>query len=98
MNPRNTETTSPRAARAADLKNGSETTVDTNGGLTSEQLARWAQLVADGQEAFPDEHSSLQRQQMLEQVRTRRRARLVNYICQQVARDIHRGAAAQHGG
>ena len=66
--------------------------------LTDEQLQRWAGLVADGSEPFPEGLEPRQHQQMLRQVRELRRRRLVQFIAGRVAAELHTRTGDQHGG
>jgi hypothetical protein len=56
--------------------------------LTPDQISRWAELVAEGQEPMPGGLAPAAAEQMLQQVRRLRRARLVCYVARQLARDI----------
>jgi hypothetical protein len=56
--------------------------------LNADQVRRWARLVADGTEAFPQGLGARQERPMLDEVRRLRRARLVRFIAGQVARDF----------
>ena len=64
--------------------------------LTPEQLARLAELVADGETDLPDDLATEQLEQLIELVRRRRRARLVRFIARQIAADIRRGAGEKN--
>jgi hypothetical protein len=69
--------------------------------LTEDQIERWAQLTAAGQDAFPPGLSASQERTMLEQVRLLRRRRLVRFITRRIAQDIfdsRAGSASEHGG
>src|SRR5688500_2735811 len=56
--------------------------------LTADQARRWARLVADGVEPFPQGLGAGQERAMLDEVRRFRRTRLVRFIAAQVARDV----------
>jgi hypothetical protein len=56
--------------------------------LTADQVRRWARLVADGAESFPQGLGPGQERAMLDEVRRLRRTRLVRLIAGQVARDF----------
>src|SRR5688500_13404585 len=56
--------------------------------LTADQVLRWARLVADGAEPFPQGLGARQERVMLDEVRRLRRTRLVRFIAGQVARDF----------
>jgi hypothetical protein len=62
------------------------------GGLTAEQVERWAALIADGRVTVPDELPSPDRERLLAAVRERLRVRLVRHIARVIALDL-RGAA-----
>jgi hypothetical protein len=66
--------------------------------LNPDQIARWARLIAEGQEPFPTGLCPAQEEQMLQQVRRLRRARLVSYIARQLAGDIAGEHGGRHGG
>lgn len=58
--------------------------------LTSQQLDRWADLVAAGESPFPSGLADQDERQLVELVRRRRRARLVQFIARVIAREIWR--------
>jgi hypothetical protein len=60
--------------------------------LTDEQVNRWADLIADGRDAFPDDLSGVDRDRLLVSVRHRLRRRLVQFIARAVAAQLHRAA------
>ncbi len=62
----------------------------TSGALTAEQLARWAELVANGETPFPKGLTRDQGHRLLELVCQRRRARLVQFIARAIAQEIWR--------
>ncbi len=57
---------------------------------SAEHLFRLAELVASGELVLPVDLPSDQLDQLVRQVRTRRRRRLVRYIARAIATDIHR--------
>jgi len=59
-------------------------------GLTAEQLARWAELIAGGEAHFPGSLGRDQQRHLLELVRQRRRSRLVQFIARAIAQEIWR--------
>lgn len=66
--------------------------------LTNEMLARWADAVANGDAPFPSGLSDEDQERLLEHVRRRRRARLVQFVARAIAQDILRSRGQQHGG
>ena len=81
-----------------DLQTSSPSSCAPAADLNREQIEAWAQLVADGRDSFPVGLHPRQEEEMLQQVRRLRRSRLVHFIARQVAIDIHRDTAGQHGG
>jgi hypothetical protein len=71
---------------------------DAQHDLSPEQIARWAKLIADGQEPFPTGLRPEQEEQMLRRVRRLRRASLVRFIARQIAGDIAAEIGGRHGG
>lgn len=63
-----------------------------SGPLTSDQLDRWTDVIADGECGLPRGLNQAQEQQLRELVRRRLRQRLVQFIARQIARDIQREA------
>jgi UDP:flavonoid glycosyltransferase YjiC (YdhE family) len=68
-----------------------------SGPLTPDQLARWAEVIADGECGLPRGLNKAQEQQLRDLVRRRLRQRLVQFIARQIARDIQRTAGSQKG-
>ena len=62
----------------------------TNGLLVPDELNRWADLVANTEVAFPEGLTAVDRARLLEDVRRRRRSRLVQFIARAIAQDILR--------
>lgn len=60
--------------------------------LTPEQLARWAELVARDEAEPPPGLAQAQEEQLRQQVRRLRRARLVQFVARQIALDISRNS------
>lgn len=78
---------------------GSADSQDTQGGgprsaannhLLPEELKRWAELVANAEVAFPDDLNASDRARLLDEVRSRRRSRLIHFIARAIAQDILR--------
>jgi hypothetical protein len=63
---------------------------DENGPLTPQQLARLAELVADGRAALPPGLPAEQLPELIRDVQRRRRDRLLQFIARAIARDLHR--------
>ena len=63
-----------------------------------EELKRWADLVANAEVAFPENLTAEGRAQLVEQVRRRRRFRLVQYIARAIAMDIAHEREPKQGG
>jgi hypothetical protein len=63
---------------------------DENRPPTPQQLARLAELVADGKAALPRGLPSAQLQELIRQVQRRRRDRLIQFIGRAIARDLRR--------
>lgn len=59
------------------------------GGLSGDQVARWADLIADGRGDLSDDLSSEDRQRLLAAVRQRLRDRLVRLIARAIAWRLH---------
>lgn len=53
--------------------------------LTAEQVARWADVIAEGRDDFPEDLSSPSRVLLLAAVRERLRRRLVRHIARAIA-------------
>jgi hypothetical protein len=64
--------------------------------LTPEQVCRWAELIASGEGAFPDDPPSDDHQRLAAEVRRLLRARLLAFIAGAIARDINDGDSG-HG-
>jgi hypothetical protein len=60
--------------------------------LTEEQVSRWADLIAEGQDAFPDKLPAADSNRLAAAVRKRLRNRLVRFIARAIAAEIHRKA------
>lgn len=60
------------------------------GGLSDDQVARWADLIADGRGDLPDDLSPEDRQRLLAAVRQRLRDRLVRLIARAIAWRLRR--------
>lgn len=82
----------PAAPRATPVAPGGQPP-ESSGGLTAEQLARLADLVATDQAPFPAGLTAGQERRLADEVRRRRRARLLRLVARCVAQDIH-GARA----
>jgi hypothetical protein len=63
---------------------------DTANPLTADQLNRWATLIADGRDSFPNELSAEDREYLTAEVRRLLRERLLSLIARAIARDIFR--------
>jgi hypothetical protein len=61
--------------------------------LKDDQVARWAELIADGRDTFPDGLPSPQRERLLAAVRQRLRGRLVRLIARAIAARLRRAPA-----
>jgi hypothetical protein len=61
--------------------------------LTPEQIERWAELIADGSDAFPADLPPPDQDRLLSAVQRRRRDRLVLHIARAIAHDL--GGAAR---
>jgi hypothetical protein len=59
-------------------------------GLSDDQVARWADLIADGRDGFPDGLPSPDHERLLAAVRQRLRRRLVALIARAIAERLHR--------
>ena len=57
-------------------------------GLSNDELARWADLIADGRDAFPADLPPPDRDQLRAEVRRRRRDRLVRHIARALALEL----------
>jgi hypothetical protein len=62
--------------------------------LTEEQGERWADVIADGRDVFPDGLPSPWRERLLAAVRDRLRNRLVRFIARAVAARLRRRVLA----
>jgi hypothetical protein len=71
--------------------------LDANEPWTEGQLARWAELIAEGRAAFPAALPSVQAAQLGSEVRKRRQARLLRWIAQVVAQDLSRDSGLCSG-
>lgn len=60
--------------------------------LTGIQVARWAELIADGRDEFPTSLSQPAHERLLREVRRRLRARLVQFVARAIAAQLHRDA------
>lgn len=60
------------------------------GGLSDDQVARWADLIAAGRGDLSDDLSPEDRQRLMAAVRQRLRDRLVRLIAQAIAWRLHR--------
>jgi len=58
--------------------------------LSTDQLTRWADLIANGEVGFPANLPAGQLRKLIAEVRQLRRDRLIHYIAHAIARDIHR--------
>ncbi len=56
--------------------------------LTTEQFARYAELVASGKAEFPDGLPKEQEEDLVKEIRSKLRRRLVLLIAREIARDI----------
>jgi hypothetical protein len=56
--------------------------------LDQNQLSRWAQLIANGEVAFPHELQPAQEEALLREVRVRRHDRLVKFVARHIAEHI----------
>jgi hypothetical protein len=63
-------------------------------GLTTEQVERWADMIADGRDEFPDRLPSPSRERLLAAVRERLRSRLVRHIARAIAAWLRRRAGS----
>src|SRR5205823_14082846 len=59
-----------------------------------DQVARWAELIADGRDEFPADLDQLDRTALLAAVRRRLRERLIRLVARAVAARIYREARA----
>jgi hypothetical protein len=57
--------------------------------LTSEQVSRWAEQIADGRGDFPQELPESERRRLLSEVRRRLRDRLIRLIARAIAAQLH---------
>jgi hypothetical protein len=57
--------------------------------VSDDQVARWADLIADGRGDLPDDLSPGERQRLLAAVRQRLRGRLVRLVARAVAWRLH---------
>jgi hypothetical protein len=64
-------------------------------GLSDEQVGRWADVIADGRDDFPDGLPSPGRERLLAAVRERLRGRLVRLIARAIAARLHRRARSE---
>lgn len=78
---------SRRPAGKDEAQTGSRT-------LNDEQLRRWAQIVAAGEEPLPQDLEPSQTSALADRVRQLRRERLVGFIARQVALTVHRRKSA----
>jgi hypothetical protein len=78
------EPTSPR------LKSQTRPSVAPETCLTTEQIDRWADVIADGRDDFPDGLPSPSRERLLTAVRERLRSRLVHLIARAIAARLRR--------
>jgi hypothetical protein len=65
--------------------------------FSPEELQRWADLVASGEVTFPENLSPGGCKQLAEEVRRRRRSRLVKFVARAIAEDIRRSRGQQQG-
>jgi hypothetical protein len=79
-------------ATTADNDSPPETdsTTPPPGRFDSSERSQWATLIAEGSVAFPEGLSSDEQERLVEEVRHRRRARLVQFIARVIAQDILR--------
>src|SRR2546423_12142974 len=61
-------------------------------GLTGDQVDRWADLIADGRDGFPDGLPAPDHERLLAAVRQRLRGRLVRLIARAIAARLRPGA------
>jgi hypothetical protein len=62
--------------------------------LSDEQLGRWAEIIAAGEEPLPQDLEPSQASALTHRVRQLRRQRLVGFIARQVALEVHRARSA----
>jgi len=60
--------------------------------LTDDQVGRWADLIADSRDGFPDNLPPPDRERLLAAVRVRLRGRLVRHIARAIAARLRRPA------
>lgn len=60
--------------------------------LTDEQMQRWAELIANGDDRFPIGLAAADQDRLVDEVRRRRRERLIRYIARVIALDVHNAA------
>lgn len=58
--------------------------------LTHEQINRWASLVANGEAVFPDNLPEAAKAALCQEVRRRRRDRLIRFVACAIARELWR--------
>jgi hypothetical protein len=81
---------------ATDTSSALRTACDVErSGLTDDQVACWADLIADGQDTFPTDLTPQDHDRLLTQVRSRLRARLARFVVRQIASDIKRATGSQ---
>lgn len=80
-------------SKDADRDVRADQTTDVDGNSTprsQEQLSRLAELVASGELPLPSDLSADELDELVRNVRVRRRRRLFRYIARAIALDIHR--------
>jgi hypothetical protein len=83
----------PRTAPVAPAREPTDATTTpapSPAGLSPEQVDRWAALIADGRDVFPDDLPSPDRDRLLAAVRDALRSRLVRLIARAIAARLHR--------
>ena len=57
--------------------------------VDADQFGRWARLIAAGEAELPDDWSNEQIDRLVAEVRRLRRLRLVGFVAQVIARNLH---------
>jgi hypothetical protein len=71
-------------------RKGTRPPAASTGGLSDDQVARWADLIADGRGDLPGDLSPGDRPRLLAAVRQRLRDRLVRLVARAIAERLHR--------
>lgn len=76
------------AKRIQSLDNQTAALTPPDQSLSSDQIQRWAELIADGGDRFPANLPRADQNRLAAEVRRRRRERLIRHIARVIALDL----------